>query len=490
MITWEEHDVDRFREVIARRMGLEFDDGRTRFLAEVLHRRSTGTGRSYRDYLDHLARGGSPEELAALAQELTVVETYFFRNNEQFRALAQLVLPERLQATRGVPIRLLSAGCASGEEAYSLAMVLLDIVDPARRAPVLGIDLNPAALAKARRGRYSDWSLRETTPELQSRWFTREGREVVVDASVRANTTFELHNLASDDPRLWRPEWYDVVFCRNVTMYFTADAARAVMEHIARSLVPGGYLFLGHAESLRGVSADFHLCHTHGTFYYRRSQEASADSAQPDAAAAEQDWMEAVRSAAERVQRLTEPRTTATEAGPGQAPGPGHWDLGPALDALRQERFVEGVRLIEDLPPEAADDLQVLLLHAALLTHGNRLEAAEDICRRLLAIDAASAGARYLLGLCREGMGDSFGAAEQYREAIELDPTFAMPHLHLGLLARRSEDVDTARHELTEAITRLEQENPVRILLFGGGFGWTALADLCRAQLRSIEVDT
>ena len=132
---------------------------------------------------------------------------------------------------------MLSAGCASGEEAYSLAIILRENVpDPSWTISVRAIDVNAVMLEKARRGRYSAWSLRETSPETQRRWFATEGKDFVLDKSVRDAVVFEVRNLVEENPDLWKPESYDVVFCRNVIMYLTPEKARAVIGRIARSM--------------------------------------------------------------------------------------------------------------------------------------------------------------------------------------------------------------------------------------------------------------
>ena len=114
--------------------------------------------------------------------------------------------------------------------------------------------------------------------ELQRKWFRAESRELVLDEAVRGAVQFDQGNLASDDPALWQPALYDVIFCRNVLMYFSPEQMRAAIARIAGSLAPGGYLFLGHAETLRGISDDFHLCHTHDTFYYQRKERLRASA--------------------------------------------------------------------------------------------------------------------------------------------------------------------------------------------------------------------
>ena len=105
-----------------------------------------------------------------------------------------------------------------------------------------------------------------------------EGRDGVLDDRVRAAVRFEQRNLTEDDVAFWNQPPFDVIFCRNVLMYLTPASAKAVVARLWRALAPGGYLFLGHAETLRGLSSDFHLCHTHGTFYYQRKSEGAVTS--------------------------------------------------------------------------------------------------------------------------------------------------------------------------------------------------------------------
>jgi chemotaxis protein methyltransferase CheR len=118
-----------------------------------------------------------------------------------------------------------------------------------------------------------------------------------------------------------------------------------------------------------------------------------------------------------------------------------------------------------------------------LLTHGGDLSAAQTVCREVLAIDEMNAGAHYSLALCREGVGDRAGAIDHDQTAAYLDPAFALPRLHLGLLARKSGDRAAARRDLSEALMLLEREDASRLLLFGGGFSRDALIALCRAEL-------
>jgi chemotaxis protein methyltransferase CheR len=509
-VAFERSDVTRLRGIVGQRLGLQLDDGKLDDLAEVLRERMTSTGATH--FASYEGLLADRKELGALADRLTIAETYFFRYWDHFRAFVEVVLPDRTRAVEGRPIRVLSAGCASGEEAYSLAIVSREraTVPEPWNVSLLGIDVNPRVIERARRARYSTWSLRETSPELRARYFRAEGRELCLDDTVVAMASFEERNLVEEDPSFWRADAFDVVFCRNVLMYFSPDVMSTVVARIGRSLSPGGFLFLGHAETLRGVSQDFHLRHTHETFYYQRRDAAEVAPFVPratrlesrprstDALAGALDltdssWVEAIQRASNRVLELMSASRTSRGHGDGEIrpadAEPARADLRPAVELLRQERLAEAMELLQALPSSSRSDPDAQLLRAALLTNSGKLGDAEAVCAQLLEADELSAGAHYLMALCREHAGDRAAALEHDQAAIYLDAEFAMPHLHIGLLSRRSHDRDRARAELGRALSLLTREDASRILLFGGGFSREALVALCRAELRASETN-
>jgi chemotaxis protein methyltransferase CheR len=494
--------LDDFRAVLARRFGWCFVDARAALLGEVLEHRHKRTGRgaaAYLAFLDSADVGDAAlaAELRTLARELTVGETYFFRHREQFCAFEEVALPDRLAASER-PLRILSAGCASGEEVWTLAILLSEHALGPERASIRGVDVNPAALERAAAAHYSDWSLRETPADTRRRWFRPAGRDHRLVDALRPLVSFEERNLSCPDPELWAPGSYDVVFCRNVMMYFAPEVAQALVARIRRALRPGGYLFLGHAETLRGLSQDFALRHTHNTFYYTRKDALHEPAAPRPAlratpvaapvpvlplplveAAREVPWLETVQRATARVGRLAD---GARRPAPVPAGVP-RVDLRPALDLLQQERFAEALDRLGE--PDAGGDVdpEHLLLRAVLLAHSGRTGSAERVCGELLAHDELNAGAHYVLALCREATGDRKAAVDHDQAATYLDPTFAMPRLHLGLMARRAGDRETALAELAQAVLLLQREDSSRLLLFAGGFRREALIELCRAEL-------
>jgi chemotaxis protein methyltransferase CheR len=475
-------DLARFRALLAQRLGLAFEEARLEQLAAVLRTRMARHGGAAGDYLDRLERDPTAGELGEIARSVTVSETYFFRHAQQFDALRALLATWRGAA----PPRILSAGCASGEEPYSLAIMLRERW-PEREPSVVAADVNPAVLERAREARYSAWSLRETPPHCSARWFRASGRELSLDDDIRRSVRFVRANFATDEPELLSAGAFDVIFCRNILMYFTPECARAAVARLARALVPDGHLFLGSAETLRGISDDFHLCHSHDAFYYQRKSDRERALPVPTPARDERsveasaggDWALAIERAAARITQLAgDPPVVRLEAG---STGPA--SLGVALDLLHRERFAEALGHVRALPADARDP-EALLLEAVLLASSSQFAEAEAVCRRLLQLDELNAGAHYVLALCDAAAGCSERAVYHDRVALYLDPAFAMPRLHLGLLLRRSGDRAAARLELGHARALLEREDGARLLMFGGGFSRAALLALCNAELQ------
>jgi chemotaxis protein methyltransferase CheR len=502
-MTPQAEDLDRFRECLARRLGLNFGPEKQEYLSDALRQGMLEGGHAAApDFFAALDQAAS-REMERLVQALTVGETYFFRQWDHYRALLENALPLRQKARAADRrLRILSAACASGEEAYSLAM-LLRASAPGLEGwdlQIKGVDLNPSMLQRAVSAVYTPWSLRDTSAELRERYFEPAGRDFRVREEVRTRVQFERRNLSEANPDLWPEAHYDVVFCRNLIMYFTPEAAAALVARIARSLVPGGFLFLGHAETLRGLSQDFHLCHTHDTFYYQRPEPGAArvpSAAGPAPAAAAwtpaawddgSSWVQAIQRASDRIAGLAArsqdpaPRPLAAGAGAGAGAAPS--DLERALELTRHERYGEA---LEALPEAQSAGVDAQLLRAVLLLNLGRLELAQAACAGLLASDELNAGAHYVMALCREHAGDLDAAAQEDRTAIYLDASFAMPWLHLGLMERRRGRADQARRNLEQALSLLAREDSSRVLLFGGGFGREGLAQLCRSGLAAKE---
>ena len=213
-------------------------------------------------------------ELETAVETLTTHETYFFREPRQLKAFSEEVLPvlERRNA-RHRRLRIWSAGCSSGEEVYTLAMLLKDSARfEGWDIDVHGTDISRRVLAVARQGEYGPSALRATPPDKVARYFVHVGtNRVRVRDDVRDWVSFGHHNLQEPDLALMAQR-VDAVFCRNVMIYFDTPARHRVLRFIYEKLVPGGYLMLGHSENLINLSADFELVHLRSDLVYRKPE--------------------------------------------------------------------------------------------------------------------------------------------------------------------------------------------------------------------------
>lgn len=258
-------DVFRLlRDLIHEYCGIYFDDGSKYLLERRLSRRLQQRQlRSYDEYYRFLRYDRKrDEEMSILVDNLTTNETYFFRELPQLTAFSEEILPDLRRTLGGRrSLRIWSAGCSTGEEPYTIAMLLLESGDWWRdwQIEILGSDINQRVLHTARKGVYKKGSLRATPPAMVQKYFIDEGRgDYRIIDRVRELVSFSFMNLL-DPFKMSLIRDVDVVFCRNVIIYFDREAKKKVIESFHDKLRDGGYLLLGHSESLINVSNAFVL---------------------------------------------------------------------------------------------------------------------------------------------------------------------------------------------------------------------------------------
>ena len=218
---------------------------------------------------------GRRNELTKLFEVITTNETSFYRNPPQLQVFQEKVLTaelEKLRAARTKRLRIWSAGCSTGEEPYTLAMILHEVLKAEIGSwdiKITANDLSEGVLAAARKGIYSEYALRTTPKELISKYFKKEGETYHVDSKLKTLISFGPINL-SDKAMLKRVERSQIIFCRNVIIYFDDDMKRRVIESFYDNLVPGGCLLIGHSESLHSITRAFKPEHHVGTIVYRK----------------------------------------------------------------------------------------------------------------------------------------------------------------------------------------------------------------------------
>lgn len=262
-----------FVEVIQEQCGITLSINSGFFLERRLASRLEALGlSSFLDYYQYLRYDpAGAREIEELIERITTHETYFFREQYQLDAFSEEILPELARRhERTQRLQVWSAGCSTGEEVYTIAMLMLESgLFKGWNLRVMGSDISRKVLATARAAVYGENSFRTTPPNLRRKYFIENGGRWTVRDDVRDMCSFGQLNLVSTERfRVLGPQ--DVIFCRNVLMYLSQEARHEVVEAFYDRLNPGGYLLLGHSESLLNVTTRFDLAHLQKDLVYRK----------------------------------------------------------------------------------------------------------------------------------------------------------------------------------------------------------------------------
>jgi chemotaxis protein methyltransferase CheR len=268
---------EKFRALIREKTGIHMREGKQILISNRLRKRIIHLGLAgYEEYYQLLVRGkDADKEIPNFIDAVSTNETYFFREGNHFTALAHTILPELFKAGR--PLRIWSAGCSTGEEVYTLRIIADEAAQAAGapQAQIVGTDISTTVVANAREGIYRERALRLVPPStLTSNFLALADGAYQVRPEVRKRVEFRVHNLFVDPPPMER---IDVIFCRNVMIYFDKPTQEKLVDGIfARALQPDGYLFIGHSESLSGFTHCFTYASTLKAPIYRKKKEAKA----------------------------------------------------------------------------------------------------------------------------------------------------------------------------------------------------------------------
>jgi chemotaxis protein methyltransferase CheR len=285
-----EAELKLLQALVYQECGMHFDERRTHFLQDRLLRRlKECRADSFYSYYRLLISQQGKEELAKLLENLTVNETSFFRHKAQLDLFQKTILEDLMKyksARREFSIRIWSAGCSTGQEAYTLAMLVTDalayyylrnplpmelplpkpLIPPPWRVEILASDISYSVLRHGQEGAYSEHQMSTVDYGYRLRYFDKIGDRYAIKKPVKELVHFDFHNLKTE----YLPQRNDVIFCRNVMMYFDEAEQKRLIEKFYRCLNANGYLFVGHAESLLGLTKKFQMVHKDsGTAYQR-----------------------------------------------------------------------------------------------------------------------------------------------------------------------------------------------------------------------------
>ncbi len=419
--------LDRLVALVGERTRLRITPRNVDILHRCAERRMQALGQSLGEYVAGLA-DSTPfaGELEQITRELTVGETYFFRGPQLEEVRAHLLprVVERRRQEHSRNLRILSAGCATGEEAYSVVMLLSELLPDFTdwHATVLGLDINRDFLSRAERASYTDWSLRDVPTGVVEKHFVRHDARFEVKPELRNKVRFQYFNLALDPlpaPALGAMGM-DLVLCQNVLYYFEPDARDSVAEKLAHCLRTGGYLVFGPADML-GKTVPLCRTRTYGDFVtYQRVERTSARPGPPSS-----------RPARGARWPTPAPPPPALTAGPPQA-APEDEDLENVFARTDDGDLPGGIDEIESLLARDRERPDLHALHGFLLTEAGELDQ----------------------------------ALEAFRRATYLDPNLLLAHAGAAMTARRARRDDLARRAAAR-VRSLAQQQPADRLVVG-----------------------
>ena len=451
--------MDQILQIISKRLGLRVGDkdaARVRKLLVERSRRLSHEGLPrYAQFLEDRSHD-SEQEWQELASLLTTGETYFFRDAGQIRLLQTQVLPsliEQRQPARS--LRIWSAGCSSGEEAYSIAMLLDDLL-PERgkwQITILGTDIDHCGLERAENAAYTDWSFRNVSEEMRQRYFQQSGQEWQLDPGIRSQVSFQPMNLltASLPNATFRD--LDLIVCRNVFIYFEREHVVSVFNKFADTLRHGGCLLTGHGE-LQGVDTSRLTRKVFDeSILHQKMMPAKPASIDP-----------ARRAERRRHQGDAAPESFArAPADPAHCPPTRYEEIEELLRAGQPQAVIEQAKLLAQTDPDNSSLLTLLArAHADLGDYGE----AAACCEQAMSQDPFAVGPRYLLAKLAEAENNYLDAKSHLRRVLYLEPSHLAAGLDLAELFDREGDAQQARkHRLAaiELLASLPPGEPVEV---------------------------
>jgi chemotaxis protein methyltransferase CheR len=478
-LSLSENDFRSFRDLIAERSGIYFDPEKQELLKDNLLQRMADCGLSnFADYFNLLSSPAGTKEFDYLLNLITIPETYFFRDRAQFRAFERFVIPDIVEKKSypGASLRIWSAGCSTGEEPYTIAMILAaGMLD--RPIQILATDVSHDALKAAREGVYTARSVRDVPQEYLNRFFTRKGDQYLLDESIKQMVEFRYFNLVTEPYPLMEMSGWDIIFCRNVTIYFQAEATRKVIHNFYQSLREGGYLFAGYSESLRYISDEFSTIQQEGAFFYQKGGAKKT-----------------VRKKARKIRggRIISGRS-AKKKGPKTVRGLKSDEIGQicarAKELLEMGRPERASEILSPYLRGSTTPESVLLLKAEISLNQGDLERAVQLCEKIVKREPLSIGGYYLLGVIYLTWEDEARAIEEFKRVLYLEPEHALARFNLGELYSQVGRFDEARREYSNVVHLLDKRPESLDDRFAGGFSPALLIDTCLSRLKALEAE-
>jgi chemotaxis protein methyltransferase CheR len=432
--------------------------------------------------------------LDVLASYLTVGETYFFREKRSLEVLEKDILPELIQTGTGRAIRIWSAGCATGEEPYSIAILLSRLMAglAKREVEILATDLNFKSLQKASEGIYKEWSFRGTPPWVRSAYFEAVAKDRwAIRPAIKKMVSFAQLNLA-DDFFPWHSnsiDGFDVIFCRNVLMYFTPEGINKVVRQLYRSLASNGWLIVSPTETSHELFSEFAAVSFGDVTLYRKSAKHQQKAQTLPSVVHDENWFghrlpEQIVESSESAMALVcdtslKSREHEIHEKNAKPPAPSYEQ---ALALHELGRYEEAGQIIGAILSQNGNDARALLLLARACANQGELAVALVWCDKAIAANKMDACAYYLRATILREQGAIPEVLLALKQAVYVEPQFVLSHFSLGNLALSQGKLKEAGKHFENVLLLLAQCAPEDIVPESEGLSVGALKEMIVSQ--------
>ena len=487
--------LSKLSEFVATQMGLHFPKERwqdlERGIASVAREFGFNDAESCIQWL--ISSPLTRNQIEVLASHLTVGETYFFREKKIFEILEEHIFSELIHSRAGTEkrLRIWSAGCATGEEPYSIAILLSKMIPDIRdwNITILATDVNPHFLKKASIGAYNEWSFRDTPSWVKERYFkkTKENRFEILP-HIKKMVTFSYHNLAEDAyPSLTNnTNAMDVIFCRNVLMYFGQDSQKKVIQNLYRCLVDGGYLIVSPSETSHVLFSQFAVVNFHDAIFYKK-QGAGIQAQWPGI----RGYEEIINQQLPAVPELETPEPEIeykaekpiSEIFPSAAePKQPIQDIYAEAKALYEQGRYEEAE--EKIGGEGGFDAKAMELLSRVYANQGKLSEAVELCEKAIATDKLNPGSHYLLATILQEQGRVEEATASLKRALYLDQNFVLAHFALGNLTKQQGKFKESVKHFENALFLLKKYRQEDVLIESEGMTAGRLSEIINVCLK------
>jgi len=501
-------ELSPFKKLIKNRCGLVFSNSRETILLEGLLARMSERGFSsdlaYFSDLDN-----NSEEFGLLLELLLINETYFFREPTHLKLLQERLIPEMLkkQAGRG-KLRILSCGCSTGEEVHSVAMALIEQYgdEYSDFFSVTGVDIDEDAIEKARQGIYSGNAFRSIGENLKERFFDRiDGSRYEIKDGVKETVSFAKFNLNTESypPFLQR---MDVIFYRNVSIYFDEETRRRIFLELSQALNDTGYLVVSSTETISHDMGILPLVEIGGVFLFQKNpppdakiirgvgaSHMSAQSSRPTIPTQPSEKRAAPRPEKVSIRHRIESPSHGESAKAGMDRSEDHKedgsDLLEALSFAKDKHYDDALTILNGLIDKGISSVKAFTLKANILINLQQLTAAERSCSEALAVDALNLESYLLLGLIAKYKDKQEDALSKFKEAAYVEPSCWLAHFYQAEIYRMRDDIKQAQQRYGMVVKLLEKGrfHAHGLPLSPFAFSKEQMLHLCRRHLVPIE---